>query len=217
MGIVAKARTVRRTIIDMAVRRQRRGYGSLLSRLERDVFVEDWWTEVESILARIPHAVIGGVAANAYMAPRFTRDLDVGVPAADLSRAESALESAGWRRSGEISPTDPELQGCAWTGPGGQQVDLFGMQHRWAPAALRAATRDPCTGVVTLPVGYVVLMKLTVSRAVDLGDLTRLLGGRSDKELAEIRVIVRRFGGPDDPEDLEQLIALGRLERDDRS
>jgi hypothetical protein len=43
-----------------------------------------------------------------------------------------------------------------------------------------------------------------------------VLGGRSEEELREVRDAVRRFGGPDDVDDLEQLIALGKLERDDR-
>lgn len=127
---------------------------------------EAWWPEIDSVLAGIPHAVIGRGAA------------------------------AGW--------------------PDARRVHLVPIPRRWARAALWAPRRDPRTGVVTLPVGYVVLMKLAVSRLVDVADLTRVPGGRSDAELAEIRRIVRRFGGPDDPEDLEQLIALGRLERDDR-
>jgi hypothetical protein len=180
----------------MAVRRQRRGYGSHLSKLEQDLIVEDWWPEIDSVLTGIPHAVVGGVAANAYMAPRFTDDLDIGVMLSDLARATSALRAAGW--------------------PDGRRVHLVPIPRRWGRAALDAARRDQRTGVVTLPLGYVVLMKLAVSRSIDIGDLTRLLGGRSDEELAQIREIVRRFGGPDDPEDLEQLIALGRLERDDR-
>src|SRR5437763_915934 len=86
-------------MIDMAVRRQRQGYGSLLSKLEQSVNVEDWWRTVESALAGVPHATIGGVATNAYMAPRFTKALDVGVLADHLGQAEVALEAAGWSRS----------------------------------------------------------------------------------------------------------------------
>ena len=82
--------------------------------------------------------------------------------------------------------------------------------------ALRQAQIDPRTGLPTLPVAYVVLMKLVVSRTTDIADLARVLGARSDQELQDIRETLRRFGGPDDADDLEQLIALGRLERDDR-
>jgi len=90
------------------------------------------------------------------------------------------------------------------------------MRHPWAPTAIRQAEVDPRTGLPTLPVAYVVLMKLVVSRTTDIADLARVLGARSDQGLQDIREAVRRFGDRDDADDLEQLIALGRLERDDR-
>jgi hypothetical protein len=198
------------------VRRQRPGYGSVLSKLEQGVFVEEWWHTVESALARVPHAVIGGVAANAYMAPRLTKDLDVGVLAEDLRQAEATLEAAGWRRIADTRPTDPHLSGTTWTDPMGHELDLFAMRHPWASTALREARVNPRTGLPTLPVAYVVLMKMAVSRTTDIADLARVLGARSDHELQQVREAVRRFGDPDDIDDLEQLISLGRLERDDR-
>jgi hypothetical protein len=203
-------------MIDMAVRRQRPGYGSVLSKLEQGVFFEEWWRAVESALANVPHAVIGGVAANAYMAPRLTKDLDVGVLAEHLGQAEAALRAAGWRRTASTRPTDPHLSGSTWTDPGGHELDLFAMRHPWASAALRETRPDPRTQLPTLPVAYIVLMKMAVSRTTDIADLARVLGARSDAELRQIREAVRRFGGPDDLDDLDQLIALGRLERDDR-
>jgi hypothetical protein len=200
-------------MIDMAARRQRPGYGSALSKLEQAVYVEQWWRSVEAALVDVPHAVIGGVAANAYMAPRFTKDLDVGILSGHLGQAEAALEAAGWRRDAPTQPSDPDLSGWTWTGPEGHQLDLFTMRHPWAETAIRRARVDPRTGLSTLPVAYVVLMKLVVSRTTDIADLTRVLGARSDQELQDVREAVRRFGGPDDADDVEQLIALGRLER----
>jgi hypothetical protein len=90
------------------------------------------------------------------------------------------------------------------------------MRHPWASTALRETRVDPRTGLPTLPVAYVVLMKMAVSRTTDIADLSRVLGARSDDELQQVRKAVRRFGDPDDIDDLEQLISLGRLERDDR-
>jgi hypothetical protein len=203
-------------MIDMATRRQRPGFGSLLSRLEQQVFIETWWLTVKSALAGVPYAVIGGVAANAYMAPRLTRDLDIGVLPECLGEAEAALEAAGWRRGAPIRPTDPHLSGSTWVSTEGHELDLFAMRHRWAPVALGQTRADPGTGLPTLPMVHVVLMKMAVSRTTDIADLTRVLGGRSEEELREVREAVGRFGGPDDLEDLEQLIALGKLERDDR-
>jgi hypothetical protein len=216
MRIMPKARVIRRAVIEMAVRRQRRGYGSQLSSLEQNTFVQPWWRGVEATLAQVPHVVIRAAAANAYMAPRFTQDLDIGVLPADLERAEAALEAAGWRGGLATEPSDPHLRGRTWRSDDGHEVDLFEMRHPWAAAALRDARPEPRTGLPTLPVAYVVLMKMTVSRTIDIADLTRVLGGRSEEELEAVRAAVRQFGGPDDLDDLEQLIALGRLERDGR-
>jgi hypothetical protein len=204
-------------MIDMAVRRQRPGHGSALSRLEQGVFVERWWGTVESALAEVPHVVIGGVAANAYMAPRLTRDLDVGILTEELEKAEAALEAADWYRAGPITPADPHLSGWTWSSlDEGYDLDLFTMRHPWAAAALRQAKVDARTGLPTLPMVYLVLMKLAASRTTDIADLARVLGGRSEEELREAREAVRRFGDPDDLDDLEKLIALGRMEREDR-
>jgi hypothetical protein len=207
------AREIRRRVIAMAVRRQRPGCGSLLSELEREVVREPWWEEVERALAGVPHAVVGGVAANAYMAPRFTRDLDVGVLPGDLTRAEGRLAAAGWQQRGQTRPLDPNLEGCTWAGPTGRQLDLFAMRHPWAAKAVREAQVDPRTGLPTLAAEYLVLMKLTVSRSADVADLTRMLGARTDAELERIRAAVRRHQ-PDDLDDVEQLVVLGRMERD---
>jgi hypothetical protein len=207
------AREIRRRVIAMAVRRQRPGYGSQLSRLERNVLREPWWEGVERALAGLPHVAIGAVAANAYMAPRFTQDLDVGVLPANLAGAEGRLEQVGWRREARTRPLDPNLEGWTWEESTGLQVDLFEMRHSWAAKAVREAYMDPRTGLPTLEVEYVVLMKLTVSRTIDVGDLTRILGARTDTELDRVRAAVRRYQ-PDDLDDMEQMIVLGRMERD---
>jgi hypothetical protein len=212
-GVDTTARDIRRAVIAMAARRQRPGYGSLLSGLEREVVREPWWEEVERALSGVPHVVVGGVAANAYMAPRFTRDLDVGILPADRAAAEGRLEAAGWRPRAPTRPLDPNLDGWAWAGPAGRQLDLFAMRHPWAEEAIHQAQVDTRTGLPTLAAEFLVLMKLTVSRTIDLGDLSRMLGSRSDAELDRVRAAVRRYQ-PDDLEDVEQLIVLGRMERD---
>jgi hypothetical protein len=49
IGMDSTAREIRRRVIAMAVRRQRPGYGSLLSELKREVVREPWWEEVEQM------------------------------------------------------------------------------------------------------------------------------------------------------------------------
>ena len=55
----------------------------------------DWWTEALASLGGVRHAVAGAVAANTYMLPRQTADIDAAVRLVDLPAAEDALRQAG--------------------------------------------------------------------------------------------------------------------------
>ena len=63
--------------------------------------------------------------------------------------------------------------------------------------------------IIALP--YLILMKLSASRTQDLADVSRMLDLAEEKELGEIRKIVKTYL-PTAEEDLESLIALGKLE-----
>ena len=54
-------------------------------------------------------------------------------------------------------------------------------------------------------------MMISASHTVDLGDLSRMLGLASDAQLVAVRRAVARYL-PEDREDLETLIFLGRQE-----
>ncbi len=66
-------------------------------------------------------------------------------------------------------------------------------------------------GVRVLPLHWLVLMKLSASRAQDVADVARMLGLADDAALTNVRDTVRAYA-PDLSDDLESLIALGRLE-----
>ena len=55
-------------------------------------------------------------------------------------------------------------------------------------------------------------MKLQASRGIDIGDLTRMLGGADETALDVVRKTVKTYLY-DAVEDLESLIVLGKLER----
>lgn len=54
-------------------------------------------------------------------------------------------------------------------------------------------------------------MKMESNRSLDIGDLGRLLGLAPEPELDHVRQAVQQFA-PQDAEDLESLIYLGKLE-----
>nr|MDQ2687163.1 hypothetical protein [Armatimonadota bacterium] len=64
--------------------------------------------------------------------------------------------------------------------------------------------------IIALP--YLALMKMRASRGIDIGDLTRMLGGADEDSLEQTRRVIGKYL-PDGMEDLESLILLGRLEQ----
>jgi hypothetical protein len=168
-----RRRERRQRFLAIVARRQRPGTGSTLSELDvRKVFV-DWWSDVEDALHDVPHAVAGAVATNAYAPERATRDIDVIVLAATLPRAESALRDAGWRMVGSVSA----VRRTSWQDPAGHDLDLIALSGPWAVEALGAAQENRIVGMPTLPLPYLVFMKLQAGHAIPTGETGR--AGRS--------------------------------------
>jgi hypothetical protein len=82
----------------------------------------------------------------------------------------------------------------------------------WCGVAIAEAqaNRDK-QGLPILPLPYLVLAKLRASRGRDVGDLTQMLGLADAAQRERVRAVVRRYS-PEDVEDVEALIELGRLE-----
>lgn len=169
----------------------------------------EWWSDVERALGNVPHAVAGAVATNAYAPERITQDIDVVVLTAAAPRAESALLAAGWRMIGPHAL----VQGTFWRDAAGHDLDLIALSEPWAAEALSAAQNNRIVGMPTLPLAYLVFMKLQAARTTDLADVSRMLGRAGATQVAEARHVVRRFGNADDLADFEQLVRMGRLER----
>jgi hypothetical protein len=177
----------------------------------------EWWRGVDADLSGIPHALVGAAASNAYMAPRMTADLDVAVVVRDLARAEALLTGCGYERLGDLTMSlDPQLTGSRWRTPAGEHVDLIGIGHRWATAAIAEAQGACWQGLPVMPMPYLVLMKLISSRAVDTADLQRVLGAASHEQWLTVRELVSRLR-PQDLDDLDALRQIGLWERDQLS
>ena len=86
------------------------------------------------------------------------------------------------------------------------------MAEPWLAQALTEAQGNlDAQGLPVLPFRYLVLMKFQSGRIQDLADVTRMLGQASEDMLDSVREL---FGQllPGEMEDMESLIALGRLE-----
>lgn len=197
-------RGARRTLIDIALRRQRPGTGSVLARGDSPVRI---WPDLSNVLTGIPWAVCGGVATRNYMPERGTQDLDVLVHQRDLATAEDRLRAHG---AEFISPLS--IGGSTWRLPGGTPLDVLEGRAPWTEKALRlaAGNRDQ-QGLPVLTLPYLVLMKMESDRLVDAGDIGRMLGMAGDDARDEVRDVVRTHRS-DFLEDLESVIKLGDLE-----
>ncbi len=194
----------RRLLLDMARRRARPGTGSARVFLERRSAVARW-PDLTPALAGIPWAVVGAVATRAYMPERATQDLGILMAAADREEARGRLERAGFQPVQELV-----IGGMTWRSPEGTLVDVIESPAAWVVDALRSPGRDP-QGLPVLDLPYLVQMKVEAGGAQDLADAVRMLGGASEARHQETRDIFRRWL-PEALEDLESLIALGKLE-----
>jgi len=166
------------------------------------------WPDLRSILVDIDWSIVGGVATRAYMPERVTQDLDVLVKADDGNRVLQRLQAAGFTLESKLA-----IPGYQLRSPEGVEIDLLLGNAPWLDEALAQPSKDPA-GYPVLGLPYLVLLKLAASRAQDVADVSRMLGWANDEQLDEVRAVVARYS-PQDAEDLESLIFIGRQERED--
>lgn len=165
------------------------------------------WPDLSEILAKIPWAVVGAVATRLYMPERMTKDLDVAISATASQAVAARLRAAGWQQEGVLT-----IGGATWRSPEGVAVDvLAGREDWWAEALQAAQSNRDAQGLPILPLPYLVLMKFGAGRVNDIADITRMLGQAGDASLEATRRLFAQYE-PEGLEDLESLIALGRLE-----
>jgi hypothetical protein len=202
----------RRKLIAMIVRRQKPGTGSHVDRLARQESIPmKWWRTAHEALGSTAHAVIGAVAANQHMPPRQTADIDFAVRLRELPAAEEAMRTAGWTWTGPLFLAGG-LEGSAWEDAAGNMVDLLGIPGATGDETVVSAQDNMVDGIPHTRLPLLVVLKLLSGRGRDIGDLTTMLGLASEYEIGEVRAAVARLGTREDVDDMEQLVAAGRLE-----
>lgn len=165
------------------------------------------WPDLTEVLAGMPWAVVGAVAASLYMPERATADLDIAILERDAELAGQRLRRAGFLRREPLA-----IGGWSWEARDGTPLDVIEGRESWWPDALaEAAGNRNARGAPVLPLAYLVLAKLLASRVQDLADVTRMLGAADESALRAVRAVVGAQA-PDVARDLESLIILGRLE-----
>jgi hypothetical protein len=139
------------------------------------------------------------------MPQRVTHDLDILIRTQDAPRISQDLIAAGYGVVAQLS-----VGGESWLGPDGEVLDVLVSDEQWAADAISHPNTSP-SGLPIVALPYLVVLKLIAGRGQDLVDIQRMLGQADETALAEVREIVSRFR-PEDTEDLESLISLGKLE-----
>ncbi len=165
------------------------------------------WPDLRPILKGIDWAIVGGVATRAYMPERMTKDLDILVHQNDGENAIKRLEQAGYRIASRLA-----VPGYLMTSPDGIELDVLFGKYPWLKKALTDLGQDQA-GYPVIKLPYLVMMKMEAQRVRDLGDLGTMLGWASDADLDEVRTVIKQYA-PEDLEDLESLIFIGRKEQE---
>jgi hypothetical protein len=197
----------RRIIIDMCLRRMKPGIFTSPESLNRRTAMNKW-PDLNHILEGIHWVITGGVATRAYMPERMTHDLDILIHKADCEAAWKRFQEAGFNVAEVLdapyfvarSPDTPE-------------VDVLCLDLPWLEQAFAQARLDPA-GLPVLDLPFLIIMKLRANRAIDVGDMTRMLGLAAEADRERVRQVVARYQ-PEDADDLEALILLGKMELKD--
>jgi len=168
------------------------------------------WPDLRPILNGLDWLVVGGVATRNYMPERMTRDLDILVREKDSGAVVAKMESAGYKLEARLS-----IPGVLMLSPTGVEVDVLFGNTPWLEEALKTAATDPA-GYPTIALPYLILLKMDAQRAQDWADVSRMLGWASEAALENVREVFRKYA-PQDVEDLESLIFIGKKEREPKS
>jgi hypothetical protein len=163
------------------------------------------WPDLRGVLKDMPWVIVGGVATRAYMPERATQALDVLVRREDEKAVLDRLRASGYEVASPLA-----IGGWLVRSPEGVEVDILLGSQPWLDEALAHPHLDPA-GYPVIDLPYLALMKMEANRSLDIGDLGRLLGLASEPDLDRVRQAVEQYS-PQDLEDLESLIYLGKLE-----
>ena len=193
----------RRLYITIAQKRVQPGSGSG----PQTLWARTWRQPVFDLrtILSVPFVVVGGVATRLYAPERMTDDLDVLIEEKWAEKLTEELGSAGCRAGGRLA-----VGGSHWVLPDTMALDVLESTESWAAEAIRQPMFGP-DGLPVIALPFLILMKLRASRGIDIGDLTRILGAASENDLDKTRTVIAAHE-LDALEDLESLIALGRLE-----
>ncbi len=194
----------RKQYIAIVLRRVKPGSGSPRNHLRSRTLTHSI-IDLKKIIIKTPFIIVGGIATRLYMPERMTLDLGILVAIEDTAVVEEELIKGGCQKKGTLS-----IGGSTWILPDKTSLDIVIIDKPWIKEAIRNP-KIASDGLPYIDLPYLVLMKLQSSRVQDIADISRMLGCANENDLQKTRKVIRYYS-PDDMEDLESLILLGKLE-----
>jgi hypothetical protein len=154
---------------------------------------------VESLKLK-KYAIVGGQAAIYYGSPRSTVDIDI---IASSETIQQALKSFN-------PPPSPLTVGGSTVKILGIDVDLLHYHDpEWLELLLAEAEKKEGVRLVSKP--WLLVLKLSAARYVDLMDVIPVAKGMTEKEVARARQLVMQYA-PSELEDFESILQFGAVE-----
>lgn len=163
----------------------------------------------------VPFIICGAWAANNYMAPRATQDVDIIVRPEDLDNAVDELKSKGYTLDGtiEVEPRNSlkELHGFRLVNQGSLVpiIEILTCKDEWLEEAYIDSNTD-LSGNKVLSIPYLTLMKID-RRAKDAADLTQILGHATGDVLEKTKDVILKHN-PNCTDDLANIVLIGKIE-----
>jgi hypothetical protein len=172
---------------------------------------------LKELFAAASVCLIGAHALAAYAPERATQDVDVFTTKTDYELASKQLKIAAYRKDADLTFTQTALGlfGSRWNAESaGPPLDLISTTQDWGEEVFRVAPQFTKSGDRVIPLAYLVLMKLDAARSIDQGDLSRIMGRLSDKQVDDVVAVVARLYSHDPAaiEDVRQYAEVGRWE-----
>ena len=161
---------------------------------------------LKSLLPKeLRYVIVSGIASAHYQPARFTEDIDLMILAAESATVEQALFQAGWSQLGVIS-----FGGSSWQSANGELIDLLHAPNQsWVAIALDSPIKTS-EGLQIIDLPYLLILKLSATRAVDISDIVGMLQHASDDEKQRIRQVIETHRS-DLLEDFNQFCAIAQL------
>ena len=162
-------------------------------------------SNLKLIIKQAPFVIVGGVATRLYMPERMTLDIDILMKIQDRTLIYQDLENSHSQKISDLS-----IACTQWRLLDNTYLDILEGEDNWVEAAIANPNYAP-DGLPIIALPYLILMKVSASRTQDLADVSRMLGLAKEKELEKVREVIKIYLSTAQ-EDLESLIALGKLE-----